>query len=93
MKRLSVTFGRRRSSVLGCELVRRVQWLALTRLTPSCDAREPIVAGAVYEISSGKLNFSEEVAVPSTETPVCAGDRTNSRLHIALPERNEASPP
>ena len=64
MKRLFVTLGRRQSSVLGCELVRRVQLLALTRLLPSCDARELIVARAVYEISSGMVNFSEEVAVP-----------------------------
>ena len=32
------------------------------------------------------------VAVPSTETYVCARDRTNNRLHIALPERNETQP-
>ena len=53
----------RRSSVLGCELVA---------------ARELIVAGADFEISSGMVDFSEEVALPSTETPACAKDRTNS---------------
>ena len=43
-------------------------------------------------ISSGRVDFSEEVAVPSTRTPTHERDRTNSRLLIALPERNETKP-
>ena len=52
-------------------------------------ARELTVAGAFREISRCVVDVSDEVAVPSTETPVCARDRTNSTLHIVLPERND----
>jgi carbonic anhydrase len=53
---------------------------------------ELIVVGAFYEISSGIVDFFEEVAVPATETRVSARDRTNSRSHIALPESGEVEP-
>ena len=49
-------------------------------------ARELIVVGAFYDISSGIVD-SFAVADPSTETSVCARDRTNSRLSSALAER------
>jgi len=46
---------------------------------------ELIVVGAFYEISSGIVDFFEEVAVPKTETAVTARDRTNSMSHNAQP--------
>ena len=49
-------------------------------------ARELIVVGALYEMSSGIVD-SFAVAVPSTETSVCARDRTNSRLSSAFAGR------
>ena len=55
-------------------------------------ARELVVAGVFREVSSGTVDFSEEVAAPSTKTPAHERDRTNSRLHIALPEPNETKP-
>ena len=52
-------------------------------------AREFIVTGASYEISSGTVDFSEEVATPPIETHVNARVRTNSTSHFVLPEPSE----
>ena len=47
--------------------------------------------GPFCEISCGIVDSSDEVAVRSTDTNVCARDRTNSRFYIAVPERNDTA--
>uniref|UniRef100_A0A7S0ZX82 carbonic anhydrase n=1 Tax=Noctiluca scintillans TaxID=2966 RepID=A0A7S0ZX82_NOCSC len=53
---------------------------------------ELIVVGAFYEISSGIVDFFEEVAAPTTETAVSTRDRANSRSHIAQAVPSDEEP-